>query len=816
MIEIFVNRAEITSPAGNGAEMRKLQTEMKDQCQKDRAPGGPGLFKGIFALQPAPLLGIRDPDDGVLRCPTCTWEVHGGRCENPNCGVRVREARDGDDMSDEDDDDESSDGSSTEDGSELDIPMAPMRWPESVVGEEDDWEDAEDDEDEDGFDNEDGPMDGHRRNGGQGRRRRVIFDSEEEEEDDDGNDTDGTAGSLAEFIDDSSPEAHRRRGPWALSVSPASQNTSSPVRPVGTSRRHNARPIVIEDDEDEDAESSFSEASSAPTRDRRYASRSGGYESGHVSLSSDYEDEEDLEVNGYQALLGNQTDHTATEDEDEDDDMLSPQTTGGRHIGNIMRPNSVFSVPEEDEDGDIRMGGGRLQQNLGNNNTNGNNRQQNRRTAGGSVQQPIDLDSASESEVPIYGRPRITNNRRSQTQSGSGVQVNPAQTNQTRSGYFSAHQRNASGGNRAAAHRAANRLSMEINPDIAGLFASHSQQLRETQYNALGRNSSSVSPARSITPRNTSGRRSGAGSRGTTPLRGMLSSPPPFSPMQSPDPPTPQRQTPQRQTPQRQTPQRQFPSVIPGTSSPAQPTPNNNPWGSARATSLSPRLASSHSHNWSGILSHFHNPQRTASPMGVRVRSRQSNNRLRGTAGSRASQRANSITPSSPLAGGFASGATFGSLQERMQQSMQSPTRQQPLSPMAQQQQQQQAQQQQQQQQAQQQALQQQQQIPNRQSPNQPQTRTGGSPRLTVEDIRARGEMILQNQMRMINRGGPLQQNQEQGQQQQQQQQQIQQGGGGVSLRGDRLGALIGGGPANQRGGGPMLVIGNDDDRNVF
>jgi hypothetical protein len=41
---------------------------------------------------------------------------------------------------------------------------------------------------------------------------------------------------------------------------------------------------------------------------------------------------------------------------------------------------------------------------------------------------------------------------------------------------------------------------------------------------------------------------------------------------------------------------------------------------------------------------------------------------------------------------------------------------------------------------------------------------------------------------------------------------------GGVGLspdarRGNRLGALIGGGPANQRGGGPMLVIGNDDDR---
>lgn len=40
---------------------------------------------------------------------------------------------------------------------------------------------------------------------------------------------------------------------------------------------------------------------------------------------------------------------------------------------------------------------------------------------------------------------------------------------------------------------------------------------------------------------------------------------------------------------------------------------------------------------------------------------------------------------------------------------------------------------------------------------------------------------------------------------------------GGVGLSpdrrpGNRLGALIGGGPASQRGGGPMLVIGNDND----
>jgi len=807
MIETFVNRAEIMSPQGSGAELRAQQKQIMQQLKNDRSPGGPGLFRGIFKSQI--LYGIRDPSDGVVRCPVCMWEVHGGRCENPQCGVRVREARDGEDLLS---DDESESGSSTQEGSgpEIDNDMdLPVRWPESVVGEEDDWEDAADDDDGDEFDIDDVSIrrrerfPSHYGNRDMQQRRNGRYDSEEEVSE---ADTDGTVGSLADFVDDDSPHQSRRRmgGPWALTSSPA--NTSSPVRPIGAARRQNARPIVIEDD-DEDNQSSFSEASSRPDANTRYTTRSGRYQNNrHVSISSDYDDDEQslLEPNGYQAL-GNQTDHTATEDEE--DEFSSPpiRRMGGR--SNIIgRPGSVFSVPEEDDeddesedqDGDIQMGGSDQRRTIGNTSTNTGGRQPIRRTVSGSRNQPIELDSASESEVAL-GRRRTT--RRA-----------PVQTS-TRSNYFSNHQRNTSGGARANRN---NRLSMEINPDILGLFAQHGQQLRETQYNALGRNSSSVSPARSLTPvqRHMSGRRSSAGSRGTTPLRGMLSSPPPFSPLQSPELAS----------------HRQAPSTIIGTSSPAQMTPSNNPWASPRSISLSPRLGGlSAGQNW-GILSHFHNPQRTASPMGVRVRSRASSNRLRGS-GSRVGLRSNSATPSSPLTSSFAGGMSIAGLQGRApptpQQNQQRPQPQ-PQTPQQQQQQPQrpqlqpQAPQQQQQQQQQQRQQQQRQQQPTTQQGG---ARPGGSPRvLTAEDIRARGEQIRQNQLRMINGGGPLQQSRGGSNVGGSSSQSTENGNGtlpstgGVGLspdarRGNRLGALIGGGPANQRGGGPMLVIGNDDDR---
>jgi hypothetical protein len=807
MIEIFIHRAEILSPTGNGAELRKQQKEMQLQIKSDRAPGGPGMFRGIFST--GILYGFLDPEDGLVRCPRCMWEVHGGRCENPQCGVRVRVHGEEEDFSDEDES-----GDSTEAGSEpetdngIDID-APGRWPESIVGEDEEWEDDDGSEDVDdvtnrqrqrGFANPFYNIPALQERVAHRRRQRELSMHTSEEEDED---SDGTVGSLADFIDDDSPQTRRRipgrNGPWALSSSPA--EASSPVRPVAAARRQNARPIIIDDDDDdeEDNQSSFSEASSRPAGGTR---RSNRYQnSRHVSLSSDCDDDE-MESNGYQALLGSQTDHTATEDED--DGFSSPPIRPmGARRNMIARPGSVFSVPEEDDedgfgdadesedqDGDITMGESDQRRNVGSaqpTRRNVGSAQPTRRNAGSSRNQPIELDSASESEVALSPRRR----RRANGQASARHNNN----------YYSNHQRSTSGGGSRNRTRMS---SMELDPSILGLLAQHGQQLRDTQYNALGRNSS-ASPARSLTPvqRTGSGRRSSNGSRGSTPLsplRGVLGSPAPFSPLQSP---------------QQTTPQRQLPSVIPATQSPAQITPGtNNPW-TQRGYTLSPRLGHGPG---ASIFSQLQHPRRTASPFstGARVRSRNSTRQLRGGSESRNSHRGNS-TPTSPPQS-FVGGTSNAGLQGRPQ--------------IQQLQQHHQLQQQQLQQIPQQQPSPQQ--LGQRQSisPQQIGQRPGGSPqqaggarpgtsprRLTVEDIRARGEQLRQQQLRMIHGGGTLRTPGETNSSSgspvgggENRTTPPANGVGGVDIRrGNRLGALIGGGPADQRGGGPMLVIGSDD-----
>ena len=281
------------------------------------------------------------------------------------------------------------------------------------------------------------------------------------------------------------------------------------------------------------------------------------------------------------------------------------------------------------------------------------------------------------------------------------------------------------------------------------------------------------------------GRRSSTSiSRGTTPLRMHSSPPPPFHPMQSPESVLEAASS-------------GAPSTIASSLNSAQISMNsNNPWTSPRGASLSPRLgAASYGQNW-GILGLSQlGQQRIASPAGFRVRSRQSNTRLRAS-GSRAGLRANSATPISSHSTSYTGGTNINSPQGRVppQQAQQQPA------PQQQQQQQQ-------------------------QRPG-PVTRSSSSSSrvITAADIRARGERLRQEQLRMIHGGGPLRQPSEGT------------SGGDTSAasntppsappssrsagdipqdarRGNRLGALIGGGPADQRGGGPMLVVANDNDR---
>ena len=68
-------------------EHKKWQEEEASLVEKDRSNNGPsgGLFRGCFRMwtrRTAPI--IRDVEDGVDRCPRCTWELEDGLCGS--CG----------------------------------------------------------------------------------------------------------------------------------------------------------------------------------------------------------------------------------------------------------------------------------------------------------------------------------------------------------------------------------------------------------------------------------------------------------------------------------------------------------------------------------------------------------------------------------------------------------------------------------------------------------------------------------------------------------------------------------------------------------
>ncbi|KAL6716427.1 E3 ubiquitin ligase [Lecanora helva] len=92
MAQILVNRAELLPKGETPEEQKKWQEEDAALVEKDRVATGPngGLFRGCFrrtarfagdllARQP-----IRDLQDGVERCPRCTWELEEGLCQS--CG----------------------------------------------------------------------------------------------------------------------------------------------------------------------------------------------------------------------------------------------------------------------------------------------------------------------------------------------------------------------------------------------------------------------------------------------------------------------------------------------------------------------------------------------------------------------------------------------------------------------------------------------------------------------------------------------------------------------------------------------------------
>ncbi|KAF2854894.1 hypothetical protein T440DRAFT_442338 [Plenodomus tracheiphilus IPT5] len=93
MTGIFIARAELL-PSGETVEQhKKWQKDEADavQLDKDNADARDGgLFKGCFKPHPhhgrgPSLQVVRDQEDGVDRCPVCTWELEDGGCTQ--CGL---------------------------------------------------------------------------------------------------------------------------------------------------------------------------------------------------------------------------------------------------------------------------------------------------------------------------------------------------------------------------------------------------------------------------------------------------------------------------------------------------------------------------------------------------------------------------------------------------------------------------------------------------------------------------------------------------------------------------------------------------------
>jgi len=90
MTQVFISRVELLpcgETTGDHQKWQREETELVEHDRKnaDRRVGG--LFRGSFKFQHLNLRAIRDDEDGVERCPRCTWELEDGVCLR--CHTRI-------------------------------------------------------------------------------------------------------------------------------------------------------------------------------------------------------------------------------------------------------------------------------------------------------------------------------------------------------------------------------------------------------------------------------------------------------------------------------------------------------------------------------------------------------------------------------------------------------------------------------------------------------------------------------------------------------------------------------------------------------
>jgi hypothetical protein len=297
---MFIGRAELLPEDETVQEHQTAKEDEASLLAADRA--GRGLFKGVFLGMTPTRLGLRDwrrgildPEDNVMRCPDCHWEMEDGGCNR--CGFHEF------DLSE-------SDVSNSDDES-IDLDDSEMDSPDEV-------------------DHEFGATMGHAYGGFSprlGYPSHLDVDDDDEDEDDD---MDGFIDNEAdEGLSDSGADTEstmtlynrqwqRNQDDHASTSSQASaQGLVLPHFGYHSHFGNNESPAPTLDEEPSDAGTNYDEMTEdsdpdppTPTHPPR---RQGAV---RVILSSDDEDEEDRSEAGET----NATDHDEDEDDDDEDD----------------------------------------------------------------------------------------------------------------------------------------------------------------------------------------------------------------------------------------------------------------------------------------------------------------------------------------------------------------------------------------------------------------------------------------------------------------------------------------------------------------
>ncbi|KAL2852868.1 hypothetical protein BJY01DRAFT_88181 [Aspergillus pseudoustus] len=90
VVQLFTSRAELLDKGETTEQHKSHQLEEAEKLEADKKNTNPreaGLFRGIFnKSRHQPGVPIIDLEDGVVRCPHCSWELDESGCVN--CGYR--------------------------------------------------------------------------------------------------------------------------------------------------------------------------------------------------------------------------------------------------------------------------------------------------------------------------------------------------------------------------------------------------------------------------------------------------------------------------------------------------------------------------------------------------------------------------------------------------------------------------------------------------------------------------------------------------------------------------------------------------------